>query len=61
MTPAPTSSDLDVVQRAASQVGLNSADARLLRNGTNAVYLLSKAGVVVRVGRPGPHERRSAR
>lgn len=54
MTAAPTSSDeLDVVHRAASQLGLDPADARLLRNGTNAVYLLSKAGVVARVGRPG--------
>lgn len=54
MTAAPTSGDdLDVVQRAASHAGLDSADARLLRNGTNAVYLLSEAGVVARVGRPG--------
>ncbi|MFJ9391873.1 phosphotransferase enzyme family protein [Nocardioides sp. NPDC101246] len=54
MTDAPTSNDeLDVVRSAASQAGLDSADARLLRNGTNAVYLLTKAGVVARVGRPG--------
>lgn len=53
MTAARTTSDdLDVLQRAASQVGLNAAGARLLRNGSNAIYLLPHAGVVARMGRP---------
>lgn len=54
MTTAPTASDdLHIVQHAASQVGLDATGARLLRNGTNAIYLLSNAEVVARVGRPG--------
>ena len=57
MTAAPTTNDnLEVLQEAASQVGLNTTDARLLRNGSNAIYLLPNAGVVARVGRSGTAE-----
>ncbi|MEU0312967.1 phosphotransferase [Nocardioides sp. NPDC006273] len=52
MTAAPaTNNNLEVLQQAASQVGLNTADARLLRNGSNAIYLLPNAEVVARIGR----------
>lgn len=57
MTAAHTTGDdLDVLQLAASQAGLHAVDARLLRNGTNAVYLLPNANVVARLGRPGTAE-----
>ena len=52
MTAASTTSaNLDVLRQAASQVGLNTEDALLLRNGSNAIYLLPSAGVVARIGR----------
>lgn len=51
-----TSVNLDVLREAASQVGLTPDNARLLRNGSNAIYLLPSAGVVARVGRPGTAE-----
>ncbi|MEU6135239.1 aminoglycoside phosphotransferase family protein [Nocardioides sp. NPDC047086] len=50
------SANLDVLREAASQVGLNAENAHLLRNGSNAIYLLPSAGVVARVGRPGTAE-----
>lgn len=56
MTAPTTSDNLEVLHKAASQVGLNTADAHLLRNGSNAIYLLPNAGVVARVGRSGTAE-----
>lgn len=57
MTAARTTNDdLEALQRAASQAGLDAAGARLLRNGTNAIYLLPNTGVVARVGRSGTAE-----
>ena len=54
MTATPTTSDdLEVLQQAASHAGLDAADACLLRNGTNAVFLLPHANVVARLGRSG--------
>ena len=53
MTAPTTSDNLEVLHKAASQVELNTADAQLLRNGSNAIYLLPNAGVVARVGRSG--------
>lgn len=51
MTAANTTSyDLGVLRRAASYAGLDAADTSLLRNGSNAIYLLPNAGVVARVG-----------
>ncbi|MET8522099.1 phosphotransferase [Nocardioides sp. NBC_00163] len=52
----PISDDLEVLHRAASQAGLDAADACLLRNGTNAVYLLPNSNVVARLGRSGTAE-----
>jgi Ser/Thr protein kinase RdoA (MazF antagonist) len=54
---APTTSDhFGVLHQAASQIGLNAAGARLLREGSNAIYFLPNAGVVARVGRSGTAE-----
>ena len=56
MSTRATSNDHGVLQRAASLAGLNAADARLLRNGSNAIYLLPNARVVARIGQPGTAE-----
>lgn len=53
MTDHATSSHHVVLQRAASLAGLNAAQAHLLRNGSNEIYLLPNAGVVARIGCPG--------
>jgi hypothetical protein len=42
-----------LLQEAAGRAGVDGADARLLRHGSNALYLLPHAGLVARVGRPG--------
>ncbi|MFI5623968.1 phosphotransferase family protein [Nocardioides sp. NPDC051685] len=57
MTAARTTSDdLEVLKRAASQAGVDAGDAGLLRDGSNAIYLLPNADVVARVGRFGTAE-----
>ncbi|MBC3990413.1 phosphotransferase [Streptomyces sp. AC563] len=43
----------EVLHRACTAVGLNSADARLLRGHTNAVVALDQAPVVVKIARRG--------
>ncbi|MFC0599260.1 phosphotransferase family protein [Streptomyces palmae] len=42
-----------VLERACARVGLDSSDARLMRGHTNAVILLPKAFVVVKIARRG--------
>lgn len=56
MTAPTTRDNFGVLHQAASQIGLNTAGARLLRDGSNAIYLLPDAGVVARVGRSGTAE-----
>lgn len=56
MTAPTTSDNLGTLHQAASQIGLNTAGACLLRDGSNAIYLLPNAGVVARVGRSGTAE-----
>lgn len=50
---------LDVLKSAALQAGLDADGARLLRHGSNAIYLLPNAEAVARIGRPGTAENAS--
>ncbi|MET9952758.1 phosphotransferase [Streptomyces sp. NPDC006339] len=57
ITPAPGGFDefemYQVLERACTQAGLDSRDARLLRGHTNAVLLLEKEQVVAKIARKG--------